>query len=354
MTSAHVDNAQAVAPALILWHRQHGRHDLPWQQQLTPYRVWVSEVMLQQTQVQTVIPYFQRFIERFPEVRALATASSDEVLHLWSGLGYYSRARNLQRAAQIIAADFGGQLPAELDALCSLPGIGRSTAAAILALTTGARHAILDGNVKRVLSRYFAIDGSPSSAEVQQNLWLLAEHCTPANQVAVYTQAIMDLGATLCTRSKPRCEQCPLQSGCIAFATGRQAALPAKRVRAKRSQREVVMLVARQRDGSVLLRRRPVSGVWGGLWCLPEFTDEAAARIFGAHQLRQASVAEHAADTVHHAFTHFDLAITPLHARCDGPAGVMDASDTLWYNSAAPARIGLPAPIQQILEELPT
>jgi A/G-specific adenine glycosylase len=341
-----------IAPALLAWHQAHGRHDLPWQQHTTPYRVWVSEVMLQQTQVQTVIPYYQRFMARFVDVQALAGAPADEVLHLWSGLGYYSRARNLQRAAQLVVERHGGEFPKDFTVLQSLPGIGRSTAAAILALSSGARHAILDGNVRRVLARYFAVEGSPASAVVQAQLWQFAEACTPAQNVASYTQAIMDLGATLCTRSKPHCDECPLQVGCVAFMAHRQHELPAKRVRAARAQRQVVMLIARNREGSVLLQRRPERGVWGGLWCLPEFANDDAARRFGANQLRHAQVAAQPATTVHHAFTHFDLAISPLHARCDGPNGVMEATDTLWYNSAAPARVGLPAPIQQILEQL--
>jgi A/G-specific adenine glycosylase len=346
-------NTAALAPKLLAWHTAHGRHDLPWQQQLTPYRVWVSEVMLQQTQVQTVIPYYERFMARFPDVQSLAGAASDEVMHLWSGLGYYSRARNLQRAAHIIVSELGGELPQDIAALEALPGIGRSTAAAILALASGARHAILDGNVKRVLSRYFAIEGSPAAGAVLAELWQLADACTPLQQVATYTQAIMDLGATLCTRSKPRCADCPLRSDCAACVSGRQHQLPAKRVRAIRRQREVVMLVARQRDGSVLLMRRPETGIWGGLWCLPEFDDAAAARVFSANRLRQAQVRPTPEATVNHAFTHFDLAIAPLHALCDGAAGVMDSDATLWYNSAAPARIGLPSPIQNILDQLP-
>lgn len=346
-------NTAVLAPKLLAWHTTHGRHDLPWQQQLTPYRVWVSEVMLQQTQVQTVIPYYERFMARFPDVQSLASAASDEVMHLWSGLGYYSRARNLQRAAQIIVSEHGGELPKDIAALEALPGIGRSTAAAIRALASGARHAILDGNVKRVLSRYFAIEGSPAAGAVLSQLWTLADDCTPTLDVAIYTQAIMDLGATLCTRSKPRCVDCPLRSDCAACASGRQHELPAKRVRVKLRRREVVMLVARQRDGSVLLVRRPERGIWGGLWCLPEFDDDTAARVYSANQLRFAQVSAKAAATVEHSFTHFDLAIAPLHAVCDGLAGVMDSNATLWYNTAAPARIGLPAPIQNILDQLP-
>ena len=246
----------------------------------------------------------------------------------------------------------GGALPGDIDTLQSLPGIGRSTAAAILALSSGTRHAILDGNVKRVLSRYFAVEGSPAASAVQAQLWQLAEQCTPDEQVATYTQAIMDLGAMLCTRSKPRCTECPLSTGCAARASGRQQQLPARRQRAPRRQRQVVMLVARQGDGSVLLTRRPERGVWGGLWCLPEFDSVEAARSYSQQRLRAAQPHATTAAVVHHAFTHFDLAIAPLHAACEGFAAVMDAGNMLWYNSAAPARIGLPAPIQVILEQL--
>jgi A/G-specific adenine glycosylase len=285
-------------------------------------------------------------------VQSLAVAPLDEVLHLWSGLGYYSRARNLQRAAQHIVAERGGELPTDIEQLQALPGIGRSTAAAILALGSGARHAILDGNVKRVLSRYFEVDGSPASSAVQARLWQLAERCTPATQVETYTQAIMDVGATVCVRSRPLCPVCPLQPRCGAFASGRQGELPGKRTRGARAERRVVMLVARQQDGSVLLARRPERGVWGGLWCLPEFESVDTARLFSAQQLRAAEVEAAPRPSLHHAFTHFELEIMPLHARCTGLAGVMEGASTLWYNAQAPERVGLPAPIQQIIQQL--
>ena len=337
---------------LLAWHRAHGRHDLPWQRDATPYRVWVSEVMLQQTQVQTVIAYFERFMQRFADVSALAAAPADEVLHLWSGLGYYSRARNLHRAAQIVDTKYGGELPDQIAVLRELPGIGRSTAAAILALSRGQRHAILDGNVKRVLARVHAVDGSPSGRAVEQRLWQLAEQETPAQEVARYTQAIMDLGATVCTRARPLCNVCPLQSRCRALSEARVAELPAPRTRAARGARHVLMLVARQSDGQVWLQRRPESGIWGGLWCLPEFDDRDAARRFAAERLRGANFRRRALPPLQHAFTHFDLTITPLLADCQGEAGVMDTAAALWYNPARPVRIGLPAPIQKILKEL--
>ena len=342
-----------VAPALIAWHARHGRHDLPWQRDPTPYRVWISEIMLQQTQVGTVIAYFDRFIARFPDVRGLAAAPLDEVLHLWSGLGYYSRARNLHRAAQTIVAEHGGELPADTAALATLPGIGRSTAAAIRALSAGDRVAILDGNVRRVLARYFAVNGVTTKHAVQEQLWELAASCTPERDVAVYTQAIMDLGAAVCVRRRPLCPVCPLQHSCVAQRTGRQHEIPAARPRAARRTRSVVMLLARQDDGSVLLERRAERGVWGGLWCPPQFPSIEAARLYAQTRLQAAEVEPQSRTIRRHAFTHFELEISPLLARCAGWNGVMDGSPLLWYNPASPARLGLPAPVTALIQSLP-
>jgi A/G-specific adenine glycosylase len=239
------------AETLSAWHDRHGRHDLPWQRDRTAYRVWVSEIMLQQTQVAAVLKFYERFMRRFPDVQTLAVAPMDEVLHLWSGLGYYSRARNLQRAAQTVVHEYDGIFPGEIDELVKLPGIGRSTAAAILALAFDRRATILDGNVKRVLARYFAIEGAPNERGVEQQLWQLAEECTPHSDLAIYTQAIMDFGATLCTRSNPLCMHCPLQKTCAAFATGRVNELPMARKRLNRPTREVVMLLAVNTRGQV-------------------------------------------------------------------------------------------------------
>jgi len=246
-----------LAARLVAWHDGAGRHDLPWQRDRSAYRVWVSEIMLQQTQVATVVPYFERFIARFPEVRALADAEIDEVLHLWTGLGYYARARNLHRAAQIIRDQHGGEFPQSLDEVMELPGVGRSTAGAILALARGVRQPILDGNVKRVLARYYAIDGALDDKTTLARLWELAEHNTPAEAVATYTQAIMDLGATLCAR-KPRCVACPIASDCRARIEDRQDELPVAKRRAARRRRHAIMLVARHAS-SVLLVQRPPS-----------------------------------------------------------------------------------------------
>ena len=344
----------ALAGLLVPWHRAHGRHDLPWQRERTPYRVWVSEIMLQQTQVATVIPFYERFLQRFPDVVALADAPLDEVLHLWSGLGYYARARHLHRAAMRVRDDFGGRFPEEFATIESLPGIGRSTAGAILALARGERHPILDGNVKRVLTRRFGITGPPNERAVEQRLWALAEEHTPATDVAEYTQAIMDLGATVCVRRRPLCPLCPLRASCNALRTNRQHVIPAPRVRtrAARRVREVVMLVAQRADGAILLERRPPQGIWGGLWCLPEFGTESAARGYAAAQLREAEIAAQPLAQVPHAFTHFDLVITPLLARCRDTVEVAEADRVLWYDIRRPARVGLPAPIQQILKSL--
>ncbi len=341
-----------VAAALVAWQAQYGRHDLPWQRERSAYRVWVSEIMLQQTQVATVTGYFERFMRRFPDLASLAAAPLDEVLHLWSGLGYYSRARNLHRAAQRVLSEHGGELPDDPDALAELPGIGRSTAAAIVALAYGRRACILDGNVKRVLVRYFAIDGPPGHSATERELWRRAEQCTPDTDIGVYTQAIMDLGATLCTRREPRCTVCPLRQGCAALRAGRVQQLPAPRVRRARPTRRVVMLLAVDPQGCVLLQRRPPQGVWGGLWTPPQFEHRDAATRYCATTLSAAQFDGAALPTLRHAFTHFELEITPLRARCPRPSGVVDADGLLWYNAREPAHIGLPAPIASLLSSL--
>jgi A/G-specific adenine glycosylase len=340
-----------IAARLINWHALAGRHDLPWQRDRDAYRVWVSEVMLQQTQVSTVIPYFERFLRRFPDVRALADAADDEVMHLWTGLGYYARARNLLRAARSIRDSHGGAFPHTLESVMELPGIGRSTAGAILAISANQRHPILDGNVRRVLARYYAIDGASDSAATLADLWRLAEENTPAADIATYTQAIMDLGATLCTRTRPRCAECPLATDCRARIEGRTAELPAaKPKRGARRRRRAVMLVA-QREDKVLLVQRPPSGIWGGLWCLPEFSDAQSASDFASHELEQAEAAAQALPDIEHSFTHFDLVITPLVIRCAEPRRVRE-DGTLWYDLKKPARVGLPAPIRTLLGSL--
>jgi A/G-specific adenine glycosylase len=341
--------AEHFAQALIAWHARHGRHDLPWQQDRTPYRVWVSEIMLQQTQVTTVIGYFERFMARFPDPVTLADASVDEVLHLWTGLGYYARGRNLHRAAIRIRDEFGGDFPTRFDDVESLPGIGRSTAGAILALSQGQRFAILDGNVRRVLSRWFGIDGAPIDRATTTLLWDRAQECTPQENVATYTQAIMDMGATLCIRRKPQCEHCPVAEDCVARQTGRQHELPAAKTRRARPRRHTYMVVAQRSDGAVLLRQRPPAGIWGGLWAAPDFDTSEEAQRF-VTQWRGG--APRALPTIEHSFTHFDLTITPWLVRCEGLPAVMDAPDSLWFDARRPASIGLPAPVKSLLERV--
>jgi len=336
----------SVAEPLLAWFDRAGRKHLPWQQDPTPYPVWVSEIMLQQTQVATVIGYYERFMQRFPDVRALAAAPIDEVLHLWTGLGYYARARNLHRAAQLIVAEHGGEFPQTLEAVEALPGIGRSTAGAILALSRSQRHPILDGNVKRVLARYFGIEGFPGEREVEKTLWSLADECTPAERVAHYTQAIMDLGATLCVRSRPLCAACPLTEHCVARIAGRQSVLPTPRPKKIRPQRSAYVVLLVRDDGAVLLERRPPMGIWGGLWTLPQFDEGEAAHAW----IQVGGVT--ALPPYFHSFTHFDLTLHPLVAEAAPVSAVADDDRYCWYQPRQPARIGLAKPAVELIRAL--
>jgi A/G-specific adenine glycosylase len=340
------------AASLIDWHARHGRHDLPWQRRRTAYRVWVSEIMLQQTQVATVIPYYERFMQRFPDVGTLAAAPLDDILHLWSGLGYYARARNLHRAAVCITEEHGGRFPKSFESVAGLPGIGRSTAGAILALSRGERFPILDGNVRRVLSRHFGVEGSASDRTAVQNLWDLSDECTPTEHVDTYTQAVMDLGATVCIRRNPSCASCPVATSCVAYSTGRQHELPSPRPARTRRLRHVFMLAAMREGGDVLLERRPERGIWGGLWCLPEFASAEEATDYARQLLRGAAARPVPLAPVEHAFTHFDLVIIPLLAHCSGNAQTPDPAQSRWYRAREPARLGLPAPIRLLLGQL--
>ena len=342
----------AFAAAVLAWFDGHGRHNLPWQRPATPYRVWVSEVMLQQTQVTTVIPYFERFMARFPDVHALAVAPVDEVLHLWSGLGYYARARNLHRAAAQLVERHGGQFPGTIEAVEALPGIGRSTAGAILSLSRGQRHAILDGNVKRVLARFDGVEGWPGQTGVTRRLWELAENYTPHERVDAYNQAMMDLGATVCARSSPRCDACPLAVDCGARATGRQSEFPGRRPRKEKPVRRTRMLLL-DRGGEVLLQRRPPTGIWGGLWSPPECDPEANVTDWCARELNVGVESVQPWSVLRHTFTHFHLDIHPVHVRVHGHiGGVMDDGDRVWYNVASPDRKGLAAPVSRLLRGL--
>ena len=345
------DAAGAVAGPLLAWFAAHGRRHLPWQNPATPYRVWVSEVMLQQTQVATVIPYFERFMARFPDPATLAAAPLDEVLALWSGLGYYARGRNLHRAAKVLEAEHGGDLPDTAAALTALPGIGRSTAGAILALAHGRREPILDGNVKRVLARYHGIHGWTGEAAVQRELWALAERHTPRAGVAAYTQAIMDLGALVCTRRRPRCGECPLAAGCHARRTGETDLLPTPRPRRSLPTRRGTFLIIENPAGEVLLERRPPSGVWGGLWCPPQCPEAAEPGAWVADRLGLKAVAMTAWAPLHHTFTHFRLEMHPHHLRVKAPGGsVLDGDRLLWYKqSHNRPPVGLAAPVARLL-----
>jgi A/G-specific adenine glycosylase len=339
------------AQKLVRWQKSHGRHDLPWQNTRDAYRIWVSEIMLQQTQVAAVIPYFERFIERFPDVRRLARAGADEVMRRWAGLGYYSRARNLHAAAKIIARDYGEAFPKTAAAIETLPGIGRSTAAAIAAFAFGERNAILDGNVKRVLCRAFGIDGNPAEKAVENELWRLAESLLPKTGIESYTQGLMDLGATLCTRTKPACKACPLRADCVAYRDGRIAEFPTRRPRRKVPTKAVAMLVLL--DGNaVLLEKRPPSGIWGGLWSLPEAPIDAdwnaeCLNRFGIHKVKPELLAP-----FKHGFTHFTLTIRPVLCRIAKPASRVAEPGSRWLDLSKAHDAALPMPVKRLLGEL--
>ncbi|MEM9209779.1 MAG: A/G-specific adenine glycosylase [Pseudomonadota bacterium] len=340
------------AERLLVWFDEHGRKDLPWQRDITPYRVWVSEIMLQQTQVKTVIPYYERFMTSFPEVTDLADAPLDDVLHHWSGLGYYARARNLHKTACIVRDEYAGAFPRDFAAVVALPGIGRSTAGAILSIAAGQRHAILDGNVKRVLARRQAIEGWPGRTETLNALWDAAETCTPATRVADYTQAIMDLGATLCTRSKPGCLVCPVGSDCIAHTQGNVNAYPGKKPKKAKPLKSTVMLLVHG-EGSLYLERRPAAGIWGGLWSLPEIDDAASVADWCARHLRAAPAQTLTWKTLRHGFSHYDLDIQPLEVRLSAPSSnLADTDNELWYSLDDPPGVGLAAPVRTLVERL--
>ncbi len=333
------------ATLLVAWQRQHGRHALPWQQSRDPYRVWLSEIMLQQTQVTTVLGYYARFLARFPDVASLAAAPLDEVLALWAGLGYYSRARNLHRCAQAVMERHGGAFPASAALLAELPGIGRSTAAAIAAFCFEERVAILDGNVKRVLSRLLAFDGDLASSTQEKRLWQLAENLLPAAgaDMPAYTQGLMDLGAGLCAARSPQCLLCPVSALCKGLAQGDPGRLPLRSRKLKRSRRENWWLWLEQR-GQVLLQQRPDKGVWAGLWSLPMFEDEASL----LQQAGPLALAEPAVlPRIEHALTHFDWV---LHTRrLELPDEQAVPLTGQWVAREALPAYALPAPLKKLL-----
>jgi A/G-specific adenine glycosylase len=343
--------SQDFSRRVLKWFDKHGRKHLPWQQSINPYRVWLSEIMLQQTQVATVIPYFERFIARFPDVQSLAEAPVDQVLHLWTGLGYYARARNLHQCAKRVVADFGGEFPSSVEALSSLPGIGRSTAGAISSIAFKQSAAILDGNVKRVLARHFAVEGWPGNLSVANQLWQLAEELTPKKRTDAYTQAMMDLGATLCTRSRPLCESCPLMESCVAYAQGKIKDFPGKKPKKDLPEKSVQMVILRNPAGDILLEQRPPQGIWGGLWSFPEIDLQQDVAIYVKSNWT-APVTIETWQSVRHTFSHFHLDITPVLVQLNKLPKVIGEKAIHWYNPHQPESLGLAAPVKKLLEKL--
>lgn len=336
---------------LITWQKQHGRHDLPWQNTTDPYAIWVSEIMLQQTQVAAVIGYYSRFMQRFPTIAALSEASQDEVLQYWSGLGYYSRARNLHNAAQTIMDEHGGEFPQDFETIQTLSGIGRSTAAAIASFAFNQVQTILDGNVKRVLTRHFAIEGWPGTPKIEKELWLLAEQLLPQTDMVAYTQGLMDLGATLCTRSKPQCARCPLTASCAALQQQRVTQLPAAKPRKATPEKNTTMLVLLEGD-NVMLEKRPSTGIWGGLWSFPELETDSdyiniAQRRFGVSVQPAAAL-----PGLSHAFTHFKLHITPQPLTVTKRNPQAGEPGTVWLNIEDAISAAIPTPVRKILQSL--
>lgn len=348
--------AATLASRLLAWHECHGRHDLPWQHPASPYRVWVSEIMLQQTRVATVIPYFQRFMEHFPTVEALAAAELDEVLHLWTGLGYYNRARNLHKTAGLLVNQHGGNFPGSAAELARLPGIGPSTAGAIASLALGQRAPILDGNVKRVLARLHRIAGWPGRRAVERQLWHWAEHHTPRRRVAEYTQAIMDLGATVCTPRQPDCGRCPLHALCAAHRAGDPLNYPGRRPRRSLPLQATRLIMLQAGDGRVLLERRLQPGVWQQLYSFPELAAEPPLEAALEQWCQERRIPLQGFKTLpgfRHVFSHYQLDIQPIHCITQARStALMTGPDPLWYNLDEPATIGLAAPVQALLDQL--
>ena len=342
--------AQQFSRQVLDWYDKYGRKTLPWQIEKTPYKVWLSEVMLQQTQVATVIPYFTRFMARFPGVTDLANAPLDEVLHLWTGLGYYARARNLHKAAKRVAEQHGGVFPQTFDDVAALPGVGRSTAGAILSLSLGQHFPILDGNVKRVLARCYAVEGWPGKKEVEKKLWSLSEAVTPAKGVERFNQAMMDLGAMVCTRSRPKCEICPLQVGCVAYATQSWARYPGKKPKQVLPEKVGYFLLMQQGD-TVRLTQRPPVGLWGGLFCFPQFDSEQSLRDWLAKRNIKADTLTQL-NAFRHTFSHFHLDIIPMWLSVSSQASCVEEESALWYNLAQPPSVGLAAPVERLLQQL--
>ncbi len=339
------------AAVLVKWQRVHGRHELPWQRDRDPYRIWVSEIMLQQTQVTAVIPYFERFMARYPDVGALGRAPVDDVMQAWSGLGYYARARNLHRAARVIVEDFAGEFPRTPQALAALPGIGRSTAAAVAVFSFGVRAAILDGNVKRVLSRAFAVHGWPGEKGVENTLWDLAESVLPERDVEAYTQGLMDLGSLVCTRGRPNCVACPLAAGCRGLRAGVVEQLPTPRPKTDRPHRRKAFLLA-MRAGQILLEKRPPQGIWGGLWSLPEGDDREGLERAGREKYGLAMGLLQPLAELEHGFTHYTLTMQPWVTEVTCSTLFPADADAIWIPLRDAMDAGVPAPVRRILAAL--
>jgi A/G-specific adenine glycosylase len=344
------NSRDSFAARIVRWQRRHGRHDLPWQGTRDAYRIWLSEVMLQQTQVASAIPYFERFVARFPDVRTLAAAREDDVLALWSGLGYYARARNLHRAAKEVMARFDGRFPVRFEDVLDLPGVGRSTAAAIVAFATGEPHAILDGNVKRVLARHAGIGGDPSSTAVVAKLWEAAEARLPRRGIEPYTQGLMDLGATVCVRT-PDCDACPVAADCVARIEDRIAQLPGRRKRAapKRKRTAMLAIIA---NGEVLLEKRPPTGIWGGLWSLPEAPARSAPAEFARREWGLEVARAQKLEPFEHAFSHFTLEVTPWLVHLKRGTRIAGERVAMWLALSEASTAALPAPVKVLLVAL--
>jgi A/G-specific adenine glycosylase len=348
------------AMKMIRWQKRHGRHHLPWQNTHDPYPIWLSEIMLQQTQVAIVIPYYLRFLQHFPDIKSLASASLDEVLVQWSGLGYYSRGRNLHQAARLVANNHNGMFPEEVEVIRQLPGVGRSTAAAIAVFAYGARSAILDGNVKRILARCFGIEGYPGERKVEALLWQKAQELLPEQDgksanggIEAYTQALMDLGSTVCVRFKPKCASCPLQQDCIAFRDDAVGRLPAPRPRKPTPERETVLLLLTA-NGKILLEKRPARGIWGALWCLPEMPVSENVREYCAARFGMGVTPLPQMPLLVHTFTHFRLRIYPQPLQVDSSFAASQApkGEDRWVTLREALKTAIPAPVSKLLNDM--
>ncbi len=336
-----------ISDHLLAWHKDHGRHDLPWQNTSDAYRIWVSEIMLQQTQVATVIGYYERFMLRFPKLSDLAAAPIDDVLHLWTGLGYYARARNLHKAAITIVEKYGGVFPTHHEDVMALPGIGKSTAGAILSFSTQQRYPILDGNVKRVLARFYEVEGWYGKKSVETKLWGLADKNTPENDVHIYTQAIMDFGATLCTRSNPSCLLCPLSKDCKANIHQRTAELPHGKPKTKKPTKHTYMLLVKNANDEFLLQKNPPSGIWGGLWCPPQ--KNSLSETLNVGRLNVEKLEE--LPIYKHTFSHYHLEIAPVLCRPEQHFNAVIEGQQTWYKLGSEQALGLAAPVKALLRK---